>query len=147
VPTGRGLTNAAAGMCWVQRTTEWVHLKTKESDSHRPNYFEFLNHTKRETQFPKLITFEGGLLLGIPAPGATKPSDANVYNKDGWICYIGVLRRKLWRERKQNGKCKLEGKEWKDSSLFSCQQMIKGPSGTGFTKNAILVKPFVMLLC
>jgi hypothetical protein len=31
--------------------------------------------------------------------------------------------------------------------LFSCQQMIEGPPGTEFTKNAILVKPFVMLLC
>ena len=42
------------------------------------------------------------LLLGVLAPGATKPNDANVYNEEGWICYVAVveegLRRKLWRK-------------------------------------------------
>ena len=27
-------------------------------------------------------------MLGVLLPGVTKPSDANVCNKDDWICYV-----------------------------------------------------------
>jgi hypothetical protein len=56
-------------------------------------------------------------MLGVLAPGAMKPSDANVYNEEDWICYVAVveegLRRKLWREGSRTERVNLKVKNEK----------------------------------